>query len=513
LADIIDRCIAVDPRKRFPNIQSVLFALRQRQEWISRRPLLLLGLLGPLLLLGIVGLTGWSAYSRAVGDSDAAITVKAAQSNHFAAQLAARSAAEQMDEYFRAVTELAGDVAFQMDLKAAINDRDFADLRLQLADPNRNGMAELIPIRQRFLQHPARVPLDNKLRKLKTAKNLQQVSSWWVYDTYGNQLAGAFEGAGPLDQQKTLGRNYSYRSYFTGLFDDLIERQADGTFKYPVAPDPRNRQHIMLSHLSAAFLSEASNTWKIAFSAPVLVEAEGDKQCVGIVGLTVEMGDFVEFSATPSQYAIMYDQRPGRNQGLVLEHPLFDAYQQKGAVVPPELNDCRVSERLLQQLPAADPLGSSPHGGEYAGRYVTGTADVEFSDLELHVDHARRKSGLAVVVFEDYDEIIRPSHELGRKLLNLGLAAAAIALAVAIGMWLVAARMLRQTGRRLARGETGGDDGARGTANAESSGAAFTDATGRRIKTEAASEAAQGELTGTALLHPTEVFERREEQP
>jgi hypothetical protein len=144
---------------------------------------------------------------------------------------------------------------------------------------------------------------------------------------------------------------------------------------------------------------------------------------------------------------------------------------------------------------------------------VTGTADVEFSDLELHVDHARRKSGLAVVVFEDYDEIIRPSHELGRKLLNLGLAAAAIALAVAIGMWLVAARMLRQTGRRLARGETGGDDGARGTANAESSGAAFTDATGRRIKTEAASEAAQGELTGTALLHPTEVFERREEQP
>lgn len=162
LADIIDRCIAADPRKRFANIQSVLFALRQRQEWISRRPLLLLGLLGPLLLLGIVGLAGWSAYTRAVGDSDAAITLKASQSNHFAAQLAARSAAEQMDEYFRAVRDLASDVAFQMDLKAAINDREFAELRLQLADPNRNNDIELGPVRQRFLQHPARVPLEDR---------------------------------------------------------------------------------------------------------------------------------------------------------------------------------------------------------------------------------------------------------------------------------------------------------------------------------------------------------------
>ncbi|MFN6110457.1 MAG: protein kinase domain-containing protein [Planctomycetota bacterium] len=509
LADIIDRCIAVDPRKRFPNIQSVLFALRQRQEWISRRPLLLLGLIGPLLLLGVVGLTGWSAYNRAVGDSDTAITVKAAQSNHFAAQLAARSAAEQMDEYFRAVTELAGDVAFQMDLKAAINDRDFADLRLQLADPNRNRLAELIPVRQRFLQHPARVPLDNKLRKLKAAKNLQQVSSWWVYDTYGNQLAGAFEGSGPLEQQKTLGRNYSYRSYFTGLYDDLIEKQADGTVKYPVAPDPRNRQHIMLSHLSAAFLSEASNTWKIAFSAPVFVDAEGDKQCVGVVGLTVEMGDFVEFTATPSQYAIMYDQRPGRNQGLVLEHPLFDAYQQRGETVPSELNDCRISERLLEQLPAQDPLGKSAFGEKYGGRYVTGRADVEFSDLELHADNARRKSGLAVVVFEDYDEIVRPSHELGSKLLNLGLAAAAIALTVAIGMWLLAARMLRQTGRRLARGDASVDDSVRNSAAAESAGGPVAEVTGRRGKTEEAPDSAANEAAGKPQLRPTEVFEGR----
>ncbi|MFO0455403.1 MAG: protein kinase domain-containing protein, partial [Planctomycetota bacterium] len=402
LADIIDRCIAADPRKRFPNIQSVLFALKQRQEWISRRPLLLLGLLGPLLLLGVVGLAGWSAYRRAVVDSDLAITLKAAQSNHFAAQLAARSAAEQMDEYFRAVTDLAGDVAFQMDLKAAVNDREFEELRLQLADPNRNSDPELGPIRQRFLQHPARVPLDNKLTKLRASKNLQQVASWWVYDPYGNQLAAAFAGATSSDQQKTVGRNYSYRSYFTGLNDDLLEKQENGRVRYPVSPDPRNRQHVMLTHLSAVFLSEASNTWKIAFSAPVLIDVDGKVECLGVVGLTVEMGDFVDFTATPGQYAIMYDQRPGKNQGLVLEHPLFDVFHERGDKLPESLASCRVDPMALIERPTRDPVGQIEVGADYSSRYITGLSDVEFSDLELHQQNARLKSGLVVVLFEDY---------------------------------------------------------------------------------------------------------------
>ncbi|MFM7562682.1 MAG: protein kinase domain-containing protein [Planctomycetota bacterium] len=508
LADIIDRCVAADPRKRFPNIQSVLFALKQRQEWISRRPLLLLGLLGPLLLLGIVGLAGWSAYRRAVVDSDSAITLKAAQSNHFAAQLAARSAAEQMDEYFRAVTDLAGDVAFQMDLKAAVNDREFEELRLQLSDPNRNSDPELGPIRQRFLQHPARVPLDNKLTKLRASKNLQQVASWWVYDPYGNQLAAAFAGATPSDQLKTVGRNYSYRSYFTGLNDDLLEKQENGRVRYPVSPDPRNRQHVMLTHLSAVFLSEASNTWKIAFSAPVLIEVDGKVECLGVVGLTVEMGDFVDFTATPGQYAIMYDQRPGKNQGLVLEHPLFDAFHDRGEKLPESLASCRVDPMALIERPTGDPVGQIDLGTDYAGRYITGLSDVEFSDLELHQQNARRKSGLVVVVFEDYETILEPSHELGRKLLNLGLIAASIALAVAILMWLMAARMLRQTGRRLAKAFGPGDEGTRGTGEPSAALAQVSAATGKRAVTEPAADAARQENPDAIHLNPTEAFER-----
>src|SRR6516162_213805 len=52
LVQINDRCLAVEPKKRFPNVQAVLSALDARALQRARRPLLLLGGLGPALLLG-----------------------------------------------------------------------------------------------------------------------------------------------------------------------------------------------------------------------------------------------------------------------------------------------------------------------------------------------------------------------------------------------------------------------------------------------------------------------------
>ena len=97
LADIIDRCITPKPAQRLDSIQSVLFALRQREMARARRPVMLLGLLGPLLLTAVVTAFGWYAFREAVARTDAAITKKAVESNRFAAKLAARSASEQID--------------------------------------------------------------------------------------------------------------------------------------------------------------------------------------------------------------------------------------------------------------------------------------------------------------------------------------------------------------------------------------------------------------------------------
>ena len=73
LAEIIDRCIAVDPKERFSSIQSVLFALQNRETVRARRPLVALGLLGPLLAdrrHDTVWLVGVSPGCRRFGTTD-----------------------------------------------------------------------------------------------------------------------------------------------------------------------------------------------------------------------------------------------------------------------------------------------------------------------------------------------------------------------------------------------------------------------------------------------------------
>ena len=87
LAEILDRCIEADPKKRFSSAQSVLLALRQRELSKARRPLMVLGLIGPLLLIGVMSLFGWWAFRQAVDRSTQEITKKALESNEFAAGL------------------------------------------------------------------------------------------------------------------------------------------------------------------------------------------------------------------------------------------------------------------------------------------------------------------------------------------------------------------------------------------------------------------------------------------
>ena len=105
LAEIIERCLAVNPHKRFPNVQAVLDALAAREESRLRRPLLLLGFVGPVLLLLIMGLFAMRGYDYAVRDSEDFITLRAHEANDFAAKFAARSIEGELERVFLADRE------------------------------------------------------------------------------------------------------------------------------------------------------------------------------------------------------------------------------------------------------------------------------------------------------------------------------------------------------------------------------------------------------------------------
>ena len=89
LCSIIDRCIAKKPDDRFDNVQQVLAALERRNISRLRVPLMILGILGPLLLATIMGLSFWRAVSVAESDLSNELREGALQSNFFAAQSAA----------------------------------------------------------------------------------------------------------------------------------------------------------------------------------------------------------------------------------------------------------------------------------------------------------------------------------------------------------------------------------------------------------------------------------------
>ncbi len=457
LAEIIERCIAIDPRKRFSSVQSVLLALRQRRENIARRPLLLLGLVGPLLLAAIATLFGWTAYRRAVYDTDHAVTERAFDSNFFAAKLAARSAAEQIDQYFRIVEQLASDGDLVGDFSAALADESLAELRQKLADPARNFDQSLEPVRIELRNHPLRLALQSLLSGRAKEQPQSQIKSWWVYDLYGTQLASEF---GLVDEEtlkqrvQTIGLNYSWRTYFTGLERDLYRDVPGGPAEYLVAADPEQRQSIQRSSLSAVFSSQADRSWKIAFSTPIRLGGE----IIGLVGLTVEMGDFVDFEAGASQYALMYDSRPGEHQGIILEHPLLDR-QRAQSQIDAEVIECRLETPPRSGVLFDDPIGSTGAGVDFRKPAVASEAPVKFTEIEIDaVSGAHtgqlRDSGLRIVVLEDYESVIEPAHALGRRLSWLGLLAALLLAGVALVMWLLVVRLMRQTSRQLARSFT-----------------------------------------------------------
>ena len=464
LADIIDGCIERNPKKRFASVQSVFEALRQREHSQARRPLMILGLLGPLLLLAVMSLFGYNAYHRAISQTDEAIKKQTVESSRWVAKLAARSAAEQIDNYFRVVNELANDSSFQKQLARVLEDERVQELVAEVNHPGKNDTGDpqenqrLDQLRQTLKNLPLRIELDDRLRDNLNDPSYPNAASWFVCDTAGTQIASVFEtdetGKARIE---TLGKNYSYRSYFTGHPRNAERKSRDGTI-YEVSDDPAKRDCISRPHLSAIFRSKATDTWKIAFSVPIYHEGKH----LGIVAVTENiLGSFVDFEDTPGQYAMLVDGREGQYKGTVLEHPLInkilEAESESPTLDPDKLRDF-FSKMVDEDVLAAfakndyrlakfrDPMSTESLGAAYDKPWLASWANVQQRSKEGRVD-----TGLKVIAVADQQSALQPSRRLGRLLAGLGTLAIVFFLLVTIGLLYFVFRSLRKSRERVAR--------------------------------------------------------------
>jgi hypothetical protein len=274
------------------------------------------------------------------------------------------------------------------------------------------------------------------------------VASWFFVDANGVSTVR-------VPQSGTLGRNYAWRSFFHGGDSD---RARDWR--------PPAGEHVTETRPSAVFRSQASNRWIVAISTPVYRQQDDQREFLGVVALTVEVGKFARLQSRGDQFAVLVDSRPGEHQGVILSHPLFEKY--KHAKLPDHFVDYRVTPAHLQAIEHySDPLADAPEGGEYRKLWLARREPVNVRGADI---------GWWIIVQQGYDRAIGQTLSgLRRQLVLFGLAALAMVLVVVIGLWGLAMRLLRESGpgRFLT---AAGDNGSQPTPRP--TGSATTDAHG-----------------------------------
>ncbi|MEX2142311.1 MAG: protein kinase [Pirellulales bacterium] len=441
LAEIIDRCLAADPKRRFANVQSVLHALDERARRRARRPLVALGALGPAALLAIVALMAGRWLSLSLDQSERALSDRAVESLGFAADSVAAVAANELEKRFAAVEELANDAALIKLMEEVAGEDEIQRVLAALSDPTVDVEVER-PSELRRIRRPlepprdpepddrpepsaevtdARFPevteLENRLRQLAQSMQVPR-KSWFITSANGVQLVRE-------PASTTTGKNFSWRTYFHGGVADYAE-------SWRPAPD----QHIQRTHLSAAYKSQSTEDWSVAVSAPVFGGAS-QREFLGVVALSFEVGRaFFDLKEAENRFAVLADMRPGGHQGLLVQHPLYfevplnerDRLQQYR--LSPDDAHPEVKETKYYQ----DPMGGDAAGRRFDQRWLAAQRPVIVRGNE---------TGWVVIVQEAYDETIGGSlDELRSSFVSTGLIALA-SIAVVIGLlWAFVVRSL-----------------------------------------------------------------------
>lgn len=228
-----------------------------------------------------------------------------------------------------------------------------------------------------------------------------KATSWFITDRRGRQLARH------PPSYDLIGKSFAFRDYFHGEGRDYPPE----TIKKPIDNVYR----------SLVFESQATGNRAVAFTVPVWEGLPRESECLGVLGMTVELGTFgglnVESAAaTPTgvrdRFAVLVDLRmdalesPEKN-GLILQHPGLDGVRTRSGEKHPVMRLKAAQIERLEQLRIAanKPEGKTkdlsldrnyddPIGGEYAGRWLAAFAPVIIEERSARL----RDTGWAVIV-------------------------------------------------------------------------------------------------------------------
>ena len=438
LAKIVNQCLAVDPADRYQNVQQILQALSRRDMARERRPLLLLGLVGPLILLAVSSLFAVRTIDRATDSQRRDLRKSAFSGNLLAAKLSARNLENEIGRYFQLCRDESQRDPFVAQLKETLADPQLKQLREELAAAGTSLAAqEKTETREQLLDSESRIKLDQILhdrlmryRGSPDGKKLR-LATMFVTDRHGTIISIAYDPPVARDRN-SAGRNYAYRTYYHSGQQDL-DRATPITDIQPLSGTQ--------PHLSAPFTSSATDLWKVAISLPIYF-TEDHSRPDAIFVATINLGDFqlLQSEEGTNQIVVLVDARKGETRGTVLQHPLLESRDSSGRKLAPV---GKVTPELMSELFTGkdvdyqDPVSKATDGQDYAGDWIAAMQPVvlpqETTDGESATNAAQ--ADLLVLVQYRLSKALQPVQQMRSSLLWEGAVALLSILTILMTLW------------------------------------------------------------------------------
>ena len=447
LARIISRCLAVDPEDRYGNVQQIIQDLNRRDLARERRPLILLGVLGPLVLLAASVWFAVRTMDRATDGQRVALRREAFESNRLAARFAARNLENEIARYFELATDESQRSEFTDQLTATLNDESLSRLRQELASAGTSLAAEQkTDVRERLLDSPERLKLDEilseRLMRYRGARgeSKPRLATMFVTDRHGTIIGIAYDP--PVERDRnSAGRNYAYRTYYHSGSEDLDRSTSIESIQPLSSSQP---------HLSAPFPSSATDLWKVAISLPIyLTEDRSRPDAVFVV--TINLGDFqlLQSEQGDNKVVVLVDTRDGEQRGTVLQHPLLESRDAAGRKLAPV---GKVPSRLMDELldggdvDYQDPVAAAPDGQNYAGGWIAAMQPVAVPQVSEDGKYETKAGTADLLVLVQYRlaKVLQPVKQMRTLLLWEGAITLASMLSIFSAMWYFFRRLNRE---------------------------------------------------------------------
>jgi len=424
LAEIVERCLQIDPQKRYPNAQAVLDELELRDRQRAKRPLLALGIIGPGLLLAATAPFIYEAMSSALSVAEEHLTQRALESDAHAARILARSLQRELEDRTSILQQVAKDARLVAAIESA----------------QANGWTDRESLDQ-FLDQQ-----KNVVDERRGAQSRELDSSWFFVAANGIQ-----RWRGPYSAN-TVDHIYKHRNYFHG------RPLADGSGEYPRDNVPDDVKPIDKPHICFPFVSQATDQYMVAITVPVF-DAAGEN-IIGVLGRTTHLGQLLadyerhvvgEGTGEVDRVVALIDARDGE----LLDHPWMTPENLKAADLSKPLTVDAALGRKLKRLVAANRAGDAARGIDRAAIYQDPVGNIADEKAEEYgVDWLAAfspvgKTGWIAVVQERRREALLPIEVVRGGMINNVLMAMVVAGGLIVLLLYFVKRGLSDRGLRL----------------------------------------------------------------